>query len=171
MVTRCGAPMSVRCAHVDTHTALGGCMHRRPSGGICGCTWTPGPKKVSPFDTMPADFVVISSPALSIEKEHTNIMTEQLMNIAGVAAELSVTPQLASSWHRGPEQTPEPSFKTNTGLELWTVEDIESWHRWVEAKNDAEQKARDEKAAKKAAKSATEESEPASRPAKNRSAA
>jgi hypothetical protein len=62
-------------------------------------------------------------------------MTTALLNIAGIAAELSVTPQAASAWHRGPEQTPAPSFKVeSTGLELWTVEDVELWHKWVEGR-------------------------------------
>ena len=60
-------------------------------------------------------------------------MTAGLWNIAGIASELSVTPQAASAWHRGPEATPAPSFKVEgTGLELWTVDDIELWHQWVE---------------------------------------
>lgn len=74
-------------------------------------------------------------------------MSNQLWNIAGVAGELGVTPQAASAWHRGPENTPAPSFRVvNTGLELWTVEDIEAWHAWVEARETA---AREAKAAKR----------------------
>ena len=65
-------------------------------------------------------------------------MTAGLWNIAGIASELSVTPQAASAWHRGPEATPAPSFKVEgTGLELWTVDDIELWHQWVENRTTA----------------------------------
>jgi hypothetical protein len=94
-----------------------------------------------------------------------------LLNIAGVAAELQVTPQLASAWHRGPKETPPNSFVTNTGLELWTVEDVTAWHDWVAAEAKAEQDARDAKAKAKADATAAKESAAETKaPAKGRQA-
>jgi len=45
--------MSRCCAHgVDEHTARGGCMHRKPSGAICPCTFTTGRSQgANPFTT------------------------------------------------------------------------------------------------------------------------
>lgn len=41
----------LHCPHDrDEHTARGGCMNRKTSGAICGCTWTAGPEHGSnPF--------------------------------------------------------------------------------------------------------------------------
>lgn len=149
-------PHAGHCLHYqDEHTAKGGCQHLGPRGQACGCTWTSGPEQgASPFGTVGA-FAAVPPRAEQVATAYTTpketiTMPTALWNIAGVASELNVTPQAASAWHRGPEKTPAPSFKVeHTNLELWTVDDIELWHQWVEAK-EAEKKAA--KAAKAAPK-------------------
>lgn len=129
------------CPHlVSEHTARAGCMNRRERGIICGCGWTSGAGQgASPFGSVGGFASTLAAGPFSTPVEDSTptermvTMTTSLWNIAGVAAELSVTPQAASAWHRGPEKTPAPSFKVEqTGLELWTVDDIELWHQWVE---------------------------------------
>lgn len=143
------------CNHFENeHTARGGCMHRRERGIICGCGWTSGRGQgASPFGSVggfASTFAAVPEPTPvgfhQPEERENSTMTAALWNIAGIAAELNVTAQAASAWHRGPEKTPEPSYKVeNTGLELWTVDDIELWHKWVEARAAA---AKEAKAAK-----------------------
>lgn len=102
-------------------------MHRGVRGAICGCGFS-GSTSTAATGSVTAD------PDITPKEQEV----QQLWNIAGVASELSVTPQAASSWHRGPEATPPPSFKVGaTGLELWTIDDIELWHKWVEARDAA----------------------------------
>lgn len=157
-------PHRGQCTHrLDEHTAKSGCTHRKPSGAVCGCTYTTGAEQgASPFGSV--TLAAVTEPALPksttiTPTERENTMTDQLWNIAGVAAELNVTPQAASAWHRGPIETPAPDFKVvNTGLELWNIESIEKWHAWVEAQ-EAEKKAAKEAKAKPAPAAAEPEIE------------
>lgn len=157
MVARPKCPNRVgHCTHyLDEHTAKGGCMHRKESGRICGCTYTSGPDQgaspfgsVNPFNSI-TQVSQSGTPDFTSPKEK-NTMTQPIFNIAGVAAELGVTPQMASAWHRSVEKTPEPEFRVNTGLELWTADGVEAWHKWVEARNAAAAKAKGDKEAAKA---------------------
>lgn len=137
------------CSHdLIEHTARGGCLHRGPRGQVCGCTYTTGAGQgASPFGSVGSFPAIAATPVTTVVavSPKENAMPTHLFNIAGVATELSVTPQAASSWHRGPEKTPPPSFVVDaTGVDLWTVDDIELWHQWVEAR-EAEKAAKSKK--------------------------
>jgi predicted transcriptional regulator len=66
--------------------------------------------------------------------------TVKLMTIADIAAELGVTGQAISAWHKGEQHdTPEPPFVITTPHArrkfelLWRAEDMTAWHEFADA--------------------------------------
>lgn len=148
--TKCPAHAAGCTHYLNEHSVRGGCMHRKPTGAICGCTYTSGAAQgANPFSTI-QDVTTVAQQNTPRKREPT-MSAVRLFNIADVAAELNVTPQRASAWHRGPDATPEPSFIVSaTELELWTADDVTLWSDWVE-KQEADKKAAKEAKAAKAA--------------------